>query len=439
MIVDFSISNFRSIRGMQTLSFEATNDNHLEDFYVVKIGKYRLLKIATILGANASGKSNVLRAFYMLPQLLLKPCKDKTSTIVYDKFALDEECKTKNTIVIVNFIVGEAKYCYEVEFDNKVVYREVLDCHPFAALKEHNVFKRFTDNESLVSTMKWGDKYRSASNTRILSANLLHNRTVFGSYQHSNVDIPWMKEILDWISKYFMPMVTTDDQKIRNYVSKNIINGKIVQKDFVRELMKADIGIGNVEIDQRNELINPDLVDAILRDDNAPEELKQKLQISPTSVVYDVRMSHNGHQGMVALDFEEESGGTQRYFKLSGLLLKVVNESRFLAIDELECKLHPDLYQHFVNTYIKNSRRSQIVFSTHMREFLADKDNFRDDSVWITEKSEKGDTELYSLADFDTEVLRGVSSRYNAYRAGRLGGIPRLGDTFVELSDGAES
>ena len=74
MILDFTISNFRSIKGAQTISFEATNDSHLENYYLIKKDKYRILKIATILGANASGKTNIIRAFGMLHDLMLDPC-----------------------------------------------------------------------------------------------------------------------------------------------------------------------------------------------------------------------------------------------------------------------------------------------------------------------------------------------------------------------------
>lgn len=59
MIIDFTISNFRSIREAQTLSFEATKDTHLDDYYVIEVGKYRLLKIATILGANEKYEINI--------------------------------------------------------------------------------------------------------------------------------------------------------------------------------------------------------------------------------------------------------------------------------------------------------------------------------------------------------------------------------------------
>ena len=109
MVIDFSISNFRSIRDKQTLSFEATNSTHLEEYFVMKVGKYRLLKIATLLGANASGKSNVLRAFYLFTDLMLRPCKDKTSEIEYDRFFLDEACLQHSSEMAVKFHCWRSK------------------------------------------------------------------------------------------------------------------------------------------------------------------------------------------------------------------------------------------------------------------------------------------------------------------------------------------
>lgn len=434
MIIDYSISNFRSIRDKQTLSFEATKNTHLEDYFIVKKGKYRILKIATIIGANASGKSNMLKALYMFPKLLLKPCKDKTSIIEYDKFALDIECKSIPSTMSVNFIVGEVRYFYEVTFDNKIVHSEVLKCQPFDAQKEHTVYQRTTEMESLVSSFKWGDNYRSVENTRILSGNLLYNRTLFGAYLNSNVDISWMNSILDWLDDYIMPLVTTGDQHIRDYVTKRLESSDIDKQVLISQIKKADVGVCDLNIEKKKERLESDLVDALLGDNNVPSEMKEHLKTDPTRTILNVFLSHNGYQGIVPFNFREESGGTQRYYELTGLLMLLIREPHILAIDELECRLHPDLYQHFITTYLLNSKNSQLVLSSHMREFLADKDLFRDDSVWIAEKRDTGDTELYSLADFDTDTLRGVSSRYNAYRAGRLGGIPRLGDTFVELN-----
>ena len=72
-----------------------------------------------------------------------------------------------------------------------------------------------------------------------------------------------------------------------------------------------------------------------------------------------------------------------------------------------------------------------MVFTTHMREFLDDKGLFRDDSVWLTEKTDEGATDMFSLADFGSDVLRDSTNRYNMYRAGRLGAVPRLQDVYI--------
>ena len=143
-------------------------------------------------------------------------------------------------------------------------------------------------------------------------------------------------------------------------------------------------------------------------------------------------MVHNGVHGNYELEFEEESRGTQRYYEMAGVLLTIINTPHIVAIDELEYAMHPDLYEHFLVTFLSNAKESQILCTTHMREFLSDKNLFRDDSVWIAQKDERGATEVYSIADFDDSELQQIDSRYGAYRSGRLGGIPRLGDTYVE-------
>ncbi len=408
MILDFTISNFRSIKEAQTISFEATKDSHLEDYFIVKKDKYRILKIATILGANASGKSNIIRAFGLLHDLILSPCENKNSEIDYDKFALDTDFVDNDSVMIVNFICGEQKYYYEVHFNNKAVTYELLKKHPFGELKDHNVYTRETDLGKGVSIIKWGSKYKLASKTRGLIDNLIHNRTVFGAFQNTNVDIPWMKEIIDWVDCYILPQVLPTPQGLFRDITEQIAEQRIDKEIIVRHLNKADIGISDFIIEKiDNDMFNN----------------------------YEIRFIHNGSQGGVSFDVREESEGTKRYYELSGVLMLLVKENHFVTIDELECRLHPDLYEHFVLTYLKNTKESQIIFTTHSREFLNDRGLFRDDSVWITEKTDVGATNLYSLADFDSNFLRNTTNRYNMYKAGRLGGVPRLQDTYFGSND----
>lgn len=435
MILDFTISNFLSIKERQTLSFEATNDKHLDDYYVVKMDKYRILKMAVVMGANASGKSNVLMAFYMFPVLFLEPCETKSSSIEYDRHALDNKVENEDSKMIVNFICDDKKYRYEVRFNNNYVDYEILQAQPFGELRPHKVYERFLDKETMVSQIKWGDKYRSASNTRDLIINLLPNRTLFGSFQKSNVDIPWMKAILDWIGSYMLPIVKTSEQNLYLYTSKQIYNKKVDSEQVVRLLKNADVGVSDFSLEAETRPIPKEVVEAVMNDEEAPSDLKDKLRTNPVTNNFVVHMMHKGAQGDVAFEFEQESNGTKRFYELSSILLKLISESHFVAIDELENKLHPDLYQHFINIFLSNSKSSQLVFTTHMREFLNDRELFRDDAVWLAEKDGEGATQLYSLADFGSDVLRGNSNRYNAYRIGRLGAIPRLGDTYIKINE----
>lgn len=431
MILDFTISNYRSIHTPQTISFEATNDKNLESYYVVTKGKYRILKLATILGANASGKSNVIKAFRMLYTLFLEPCRDKSSEIHYDKFALNTETMPEDSEMIVNFICGENKYHYEVVFNNKIVKSELLQCHPFEKLRSHLVYERHTDVSTLMSTIKWGANYPLASIARDLTVNLLHNRTVFGAYQMSNVDIPWLKEIVDWLSEYMLPNVSTTEQKLFNYTSQLLVNNKVYKEKVVALLKKADVGILDFSIEDKLEEIPETVLDMILNDSKIPAKAKETIKNNPVSHSVEVSMMHSTSHGNIPMEYSQESNGTKRYYELSGVLLKMIQESHFVTIDELECRLHPDLYKYFIVSYLTNAKDSQMVFTTHLREFLSDKDLFRRDSIWITEKNIDGETDLYSLADF-TENEVSKLNVFEAYKAGRFGGIPHLGNNYID-------
>ena len=128
-----------------------------------------------------------------------------------------------------------------------------------------------------------------------------------------------------------------------------------------------------------------------------------------------------------------ESQGTQRYYAFAGLLALLIGKPTAFPIDELESSLHPDLYIHFVLNFLLNSKESQIIATTHNREILGDKDLFREDAIWFTDKREDCSTELYSLADFDSSTIRNTTNILNAYKSGRLSGVPNLGDNFIDL------
>jgi len=130
-----------------------------------------------------------------------------------------------------------------------------------------------------------------------------------------------------------------------------------------------------------------------------------------------------------------ESEGTIRYYGFAGILSMMIRDSIAIPIDELEASLHPDLYLHFLLSFITNSKKSQLIATTHNREILNNKDIFRNDSIWFTDKKECCSTELYSLNDFDSSVIRDTSNILNAYKYGKLGGIPNLGDYYIDIDN----
>ena len=107
MIVNFSIQNFGSIKGKQTLSFEADTSEHLEDTYVVHTAGKRLLKLALIYGANASGKTTILKALDSLRDLVVNPKEKKTYILYFDPSLFDAQTPQQPTKLSIEFVHKE--------------------------------------------------------------------------------------------------------------------------------------------------------------------------------------------------------------------------------------------------------------------------------------------------------------------------------------------
>ena len=127
--------------------------------------------------------------------------------------------------------------------------------------------------------------------------------------------------------------------------------------------------------------------------------------------------------------------GCFRHLRALVIELRItLKDAHIIPIDELESSLHPDLYLHFLSSFLINVRKSQLLATTNFRELLNHRDIFRNDAIWFMDREESGATKLYSLADFDTSVVRDTSNVLNVYKSGRLGAVPHLGDYYIELN-----
>lgn len=431
MIINFSIENFGSIKDKQTLSFEADKSNHLDDTYVVNTNGKRLLKLALIYGANASGKTTVLEALEFLRKIVLQPAAKKSDELEFNPFLFDNNTPHQNSMLAVEFLQNGIRYYYEIQFIKQAIVSETLNFYdPHKAI----VFKRKTDLLNQFTEITFGSKInKDKTSEKQLTANTLWNNSVLGGFLKTNIDFKELQEVTSWFKNHLKPMVYPRTDLV-GYVTSKINNGEVSRSDVVHILKKADINISDIIIREEEKDVPDGLIEFIKKQATVSPDHIKELEAKKKITSVNIEFEHTVGNAKYPLRFDLESQGTKRYYGFAGLLALLIKNLAIIPIDELEASLHPELYLHFLLSFLINSERSQIIATTHNREILDNKDVFRNDVIWFTDKDDACSTELFSLADFDTSVVRNTTNILNAYKSGKLKATPKLGDYFIDLS-----
>lgn len=431
MLINFSVKNFKSINQPIHLSFEAKNSDDLEDIYITKPAgtNLRLLKIGIIYGSNASGKTTILKAIDFLRNLVVSPIENKTKPIALEPFLFKDS--KENSTFSIEFLQNGVKYTFNLELNSDAILSETL--HKKTAL----VYSRTTDIEKQFVKIDFGSSIKiSQEHKCALEANTLWNNTVLGGFFKTNVEVNELKEVTDWFENYLRAIILPPTN-LSDYISKRIESKEINKNNVIKILQKADYNIDDIQIKTRKEEIPGELVvilNAIRNSQDKENNSKSKepQQFELREITFNHKIDENRSY---PLPYEVESAGTQRYFQLSGLLDIMIRKKTLFLIDELESSLHPDLYKHFLLTFLVNSNNSQILTTTHFREFLMERDNYRNDAIWFTELKEDGSTSLFSLSDFDSSTVRNTTSIFNAYKSGKLGARPDIFDYYIDIEN----
>lgn len=399
MILEFKFKNFRSIRDWQVLSFEASSDKIAEEYYCTTINDTKILKLGILYGANASGKTNVLLALDFLRRMAISPKINKTQSTQFIPFLLDDRYKREAGIFELTFFVGDVKHIYTIEVDNSVVLKETLKYYPGKQPAE--VFSRETIDG--VTHIQLGSKIKlNAAEQEKLQVNTLSNMSVVSAYATANFIFPELERVYNYFFKQWLPILLPQTD-LKVWATGGIETEKD-NKTFLLDLLhRADFNISGYDVQ--------------------PSENNKK----NSDLIFEHTISVGGHSSVHYLPDILESAGTMRYYDLGNILNTLLERNAIIPIDELENSLHPDLFAHFINLFLVNSTRSQLIFSTHNVQSL-DTEDLRKDVVWFTEKRDDGSTELFSLDDFN--IRNGVSF-LNAYNAGKFGAKPTLGSIFI--------
>lgn len=443
MLIRFVVSNFMSFKDeteFNMLPAKGNGSRQLTDHIKKTKSGVEVLKTAAIYGANAAGKSNLVRAIAFLKSIVIN---DVELLVPQSKrFRLDKTYLEKPSTFRIEYEYQDTHFDYAVEvFKGKITHEWLYLINSVKKNQEELLFKR--DNNEVVFGKYFKNKDDISFAKKFLKKQLKDNETVLNNcYLLLESDT-----ILDKISEAFSKLHLVFPNSINieftksvllgtkklDFANKILANSKTGVEKIVIRKIESDLFFGLDDVNVKNNLID-ELESSIQEGGN---QTKKKAIVFPyrgknysftkENNIYFVLILCAKHENSnLTFDFHEESDGTNRLFELAPAFEELLYENDFVyIIDELERSMHPLLAKELLKTYSLNSKtNSQLIFTTH-ESHLLDDDLLRRDEIWFTEKKSDGSTEFYPLSNFNP---RGDKVLERGYLEGRYGGIPFLGD-----------
>ncbi|WP_428664050.1 AAA family ATPase [Runella sp.] len=429
MLIEFRVSNYRSIGEEQILSLiPAPKQKEYSDNIISK-GKHHSLNALAIYGANGSGKSNLLLAMGLLDKLIhLSARSSSTTKLPFDPFLLREGWDKKPTKFEITFIIDEEKYRYGVEF-----YKESI---------ESEWLYRKGQGREVVLFLRQGDIIDPSSgfkgNAKIIDLAIeatKPNALFLSTCDMFNVEEA--KLIFQWF-KHFNNIdgIDTEDEEIRTVT---MWDNETDREDITHYLLRLNLGFIGVDIFKKDfeesdlpKSINETTRNLLVKDLSG----SQGYSIQALHKTYSLDGKETGKSKPWPFD-ERESKGTNKALHLSGPILWALKNGGVLIIDEIEAKMHPLLTLDTINMFLNketNPNNAQIIFATHDTNLLSYSD-LRRDQIYFTEKNQWESTEIFSLSDFvylgDLKSSKAAKERPDTdkekrYFEGRYGAVPFL-------------
>lgn len=415
MLLEFSVTNFKSIKEESRLSLIAGPSRQHEDSHVIVqdlakgVRPIRLLRSAVIYGANAAGKTNLLLALKTMHDIVLRSSGDLTEMPV-TPFRFDRALSNLPTTFEVTCIADRVRYQYGFSVTRQEVVEEWLYAWPKGRMQTW--FERTAGGTSGEYSWKTpgnlvGDREVWKRATRPQSL-FLSTAVSLNSKQLQSL-FDWFRERLHvvgvegWSPLFSLEYCESESPAVVDFLTAAdlaVTDIRIVEKEFSPEMLPEDM----------------------------PGELKQSLARNLAGTkAFDTFLRHQPSDSeSEELHMAQESHGTQKMFALAGPWLDSLAEGNVVVCDELHDNLHPELVRFLVARFHDqqaNKRGAQLIFSTHDTSILS-RDVFRRDQVWFCERSSRLETTLFSLAEF--RAGRGDENLERAYLGGRFGALPYI-------------
>lgn len=392
MLIQLSVENYLSIKDKVVLSLLASRDSEHPEHLIWGENK-NYLKSAVIYGANASGKSNVLNAFWFMVNYVLTSHNQQVhKAIERTPFKFDKETPARPSSFEVIFTANGIRYAYGFSVTDKAVIEEYLYYYPNG--RQAIIFER-KDTTDFRFTVDIDEQNTLKDRT---SANKLY-LSVASNWSYAKV-IP----VLEWFAS--CQIITKNSVADAYGIEAEQLKDDDYRRVIASMLRVADFGIQSLQVREAD-----------------PIPSKRNDIFTNIDAVHTVQDA-DGNTSSYTLNMTEESDGTNSYFKLIGVVKRALDQGTLLVADEMDAHLHPLLTKHLVSLFNSdefNPNGAQLIFTSHNTNLL-DLDVLRRDQIWFTEKDEQtAATDLFSLYDFS---IRKDAKVEKGYLIGRYGAIP---------------
>lgn len=448
MLIGFSVencfsfaerTNFSMIPGLGRLKKEHINQ---------PICGIKTLKTAIAFGANAAGKSNLIKAILLGKQMVILGQLDGPK-VSYSPYRLHKQFSQKNSRIEFEIQVSTKNYAYGFVFNHDKIVEEWL--FEITKTEEKKIFERFnTTNFDITPLIQ---KQKNLEHQQFLKfvaqatpENQLFLREMISRRVKENVrDIRDITNVYDWFSQSLKILLPND--KYKEEIATELIDDNELHAIIEQLLAYFGTGIDGIElrdVDFKSLNLPTPLYDQIRADILTQKADTRAMLQTPENTYF--LSKHNGEiivqkfmtkhriydSDLVELfDTKDESDGTNKIIDFIPMIIDLLRGNSVFIIDEIERSLHPNLIYDIFDIYLKSAKdiQSQLIVTTHESSLLTQK-LIRKDEVWFVTKNELG-TQLHSLEEYNVRFDKDIRKDY---LLGRYKAIPRLGNRDDALS-----
>jgi uncharacterized protein len=413
MLIEFSVTNFRSICERQTFSMTASSDKSLLDnTFDTGLSKTMpaLLRSTVLYGPNAAGKSTFIQALAFLNNLVLQSHRSQAGEpIEVAPFKLSAQSRAADSEFEVHFIEQGVRYEYGVACNAARITEEWLYAYPIG--RKQTWFERAIDGSTGLDSYEFGDgleggKKRVDWSHETLGNTLYLSKATQNNHAQLSKVFGWFRDKLRVVTGKF----TTAD-------TVSTCANEAGRLSVVQFLQDTDLSIADIRLEQLT------IADSAWPKD-MPSVMREQIhkQLSKRNATVKFLHTSQDSSDLIELSASEESDGTRALFAFAGPWLDVTQNERILIVDELDTSLHPMLVHFLVKRLHQVKTKVQLIFTTHDTSLLSQK-ILRRDQIWFVEKEKTQSTNMYPLSDFSPRENESIE---RGYLNGRYGGIPFL-------------